>query len=77
VVAVPTSLIEDEQYEVDAETRRRRRDEEHWATHRQFRAARLEWETAVQNLQAVGLSEDPGLHDLMLRSQALNRILRL
>src|SRR5262249_36863667 len=32
-VAVPTSPVDDEQYEVEAETRRRRRDEEHWATH--------------------------------------------
>ena len=76
-VAVPSSPIEDEQYEVEAERRRRRRDEEHWATHRQFRAARFEWDTAVRNLQAVGFSEDPGLQDLMLRSEALNRILRL
>jgi hypothetical protein len=31
----------------------------------------------VRNLQAVGFSEDPGLQDLVLRSKALNRILRL
>ena len=76
-VAVPTSPIEDEQYEVEAQKRRIRRDAEHWATHRQFRAARLEWDTAVRNLQTVGLSEDPRLHDLVSRSEALNRILRL
>src|SRR5262249_42774139 len=75
--AVPTSPLEDEQYEVEAKKRHIRRDQEHWATHRQFRAARLEWDTAVRNLQTVGLSEDPGLHDLVSRSEALNRILSL
>ena len=76
-VAVPTSPLEGAQDEVDAEARRRRRDQEHWARHRQFRAARLEWDTALRYLQAVGLPEDPGLHELVSRSHALNRILSL
>ena len=76
-IGVPTSPLRDEQYELEAEKRRMRRHEEHWAIHRQFRAARLEWDTAVRNLHAVGLSEDPGLHDLVSRSEVLNRILLL
>ena len=74
-VAIPTSPLEGEPDEVDAEKRRMRRDQEHWARHRQFRAARLEWDTAVRYLQALGLPEDPGLHDLVSRSEVLNRIL--
>jgi len=75
--AVLTNPLEGEQYEVDAQKRRTRRDQEHWARHRQFRKARLEWDTAVRYLQAVGLPKDPGLHDLVARSEALNRILSL
>jgi hypothetical protein len=76
-IAVPISPLEDEQYELEAEKRRVHRDYEHWARHRQFRAARLEWDTAVRNLRAIGLPEDPGLHDLILKWEALNKILRL
>lgn len=76
-VAVPTSPLDDEQYELEAERRRMRRSEEHWATHRRFHAARLGWDTALRALQAVGLPDDPGLRDLVLRWEALNRILRL
>lgn len=76
-VAVPTNPREDEQYELDAEKRRVRRDQEHWAIHRQFRAVRLDWDTAVRSVEAVGLPEDPGLHDLILRWEALDKILRL
>jgi len=43
----------------------------------QTTAARLIWGTTVRYLQAVGLPEDPGLHDLVARSEALNRILSL
>ena len=75
--AVLTNPLEGEQSEVDAEKRRMRRDQEHWARHRQFRKARLEWDTAVRYLQAVVLPEDPGLHELVSRSEALNRILSL
>jgi hypothetical protein len=75
-VAVPNSPRPHQQYDFKTEKQRIRREQEHWASHRQFRAARLEWDAAVRNIQSVGLQEDSGLQDLVLKSEALNRILR-